>query len=181
VTIRRPIANIIVWLYRGGQVHALSLVQEILEDLGWQVRLVVTSRQSPHAGVRADVNLYSSEIHPAWLRMAHANVLIANAEQDVRQSSTSWLRPERFGEVADQLRYLRLVDEVWAQTREGFGAFAARGLPAGHVGFTARDQYCPEVAKDDAAGWLCLVGDNFGTRTCRRCCASGHRTRTSLG
>ena len=163
----RPVANVILWLYRGGQVHSFALLRDLLDGLGWDARLVVTGRQSPHEGLRADVNLFSSEIHPAWLKLAPVNVLLANAEQDVRQSSTPRLRPERFAEVTDQLRYLRLVDEVWAKTRQAEAAYARNGLPVRYVGFTARDRFLPGVAKDEGAGWLCVVGDNFGNKSLR--------------
>jgi hypothetical protein len=156
--------NLILWLHRGGQVHSVALLRELLEGLGCRVRVIVTSRMQPGESIRADVNLFSSELHPAWLPLAGRNVLIPNAEQDPRQSSTPLLRPERFGETSDQLRFYRKADTLLVKTRAAAAAFASHGLAATYVGFASRDRFLADVPKDDAAGWLCVVGDNFGNK-----------------
>ncbi len=153
--------NLLLWLHRGGQIHSIALLRELLQSLGCKVRTIITSRQNPAEAFRADINLFSSEVHPAWMKLAERNILIANLEQDCRQSSIA-LRPERFNETGDQLRYLRRLDKILVKTRVAEEVFTRLGLPVAYVGFTARDRYLPEALKEDA--WLCLMGDNFGNK-----------------
>ena len=154
--------NLILWLHRGGQVHSIALLRELLESQGCKVRTLITSRQSPAESFRADVNLFSSEVHPAWLQLAPRNVLIPNLEQDCRQSSIA-LRPERFGETRDQLRYIKRLDKLLVKTRVAEEVLGRLGLPVAYVGFTSRDRFLPEVAKEETP-WLCVMGDNFGNK-----------------
>jgi hypothetical protein len=154
--------NLLLWLHRGGQIHSIALLRDLLQsELGCKVRTIITSRQNPAEAFRADINLFSSEVHPAWMKLAEKNILIANLEQDCRQSSIT-LRPERFNETGDQLRYLRRLDRILVKTRVAEEVFTRLGLPAAYVGFTARDRYLPEVIKADK--WLCVMGDNFGNK-----------------
>jgi tetratricopeptide (TPR) repeat protein len=150
--------NLILWLHRGGQVAGAAILRELLEKLGCTTRLVVTSRDYPSDAFRADVNLFSSELSPAWTRLAPLNILIPNQEQDVRQSFGR-MHPGRFAEIEDQLGYLQLADKLLVKTHHAQEIYAKHGLRSAYIGFTCRDRYLPEVNKEREP-WLCVIGDS---------------------
>lgn len=150
--------NVILWKHRGGQVAGTGIVRELLESLGCSTRTIVTSEQGPNESLRADVNLFSSEAHPDWLTLAKKNVLLANHEQDVRQSFTPPSDRSHL-EKDDQVALLRKLDRIFAKSRHGEKVYRELGLPVTYVGFTSRDRLLPELERSDRE-WLFLIGDN---------------------
>jgi Flp pilus assembly protein TadD len=151
--------NIILWLHRGGQIAGATILRDLLETLGCTTRLIITSRDQPGPQFRADVNLFSSELHPLWLPLAKQNLLIPNQEGDVRQSFGR-MHQSRFSETTDQLAYLRLLDKLLVKTRHAEQIFRGLGLPASYIGFTCRDRLLPDVPKEKET-WLCVMGDSY--------------------
>ncbi len=150
--------NVILWKQRGGQVAGTGIVRELLESLGCSTRLIVTSEQEPNESLRADVNLFSSEVHSDWLTLAKKNVLLANHEQDVRQSFTP-PSDRSHVEKDDQVELLRKLDRIFAKSRYGEKVYRDLGLRVTYVGFTSRDRLLPDVERSDRER-LFLIGDN---------------------
>jgi hypothetical protein len=156
--------NVILWKHRGGQVAGADIVQKLLQSVGCETRLIITSQDQPDERYRADVNLFSSELHPDWLKLAKKNVLLANHEQDARQSSQP--PSDRCSlEKAEQVEHLRRVDTIFAKSRYAERLYRDFGLPATYVGFTSRDRLLPEVERSDRE-WLFLIGDNHRNKDC---------------
>lgn len=157
--------NVILWRRRGGQIHSVELIRGLLEDLGSAVRVCATSEEQANESYRADVNIFSCEIHRDWLPLARRNVLIPNQEQDALQS---FLPPwqERRGPKEDPLDWLRRLDRIWVKTRHAEEIYGRLGLPVAYIGFTSKDRMVAEIEKEEAC-WLCVVGDNFDNKNLR--------------
>jgi hypothetical protein len=81
---------------------------------------------------RARRIIHLERVFPQWISAAEINVLVPNQERFPRR----------------QLGRLRKVDAILAKTQEACSAFAGRGVPVEHLGFTSEDRFDPDVSKD---------------------------------
>ncbi len=81
---------------------------------------------------RARRIIHLERVFPQWIGAAEINVLVPNQERFPRR----------------QLGRLRKVDVILAKTHEACGAFAGRGVPVEHLGFTSEDRFDPDVSKN---------------------------------
>src|SRR5688572_25250323 len=81
---------------------------------------------------RARRIIHLERVFPQWIGAAEVNVLVPNQERFPRR----------------QLGRLRKVDVILAKTHEACDAFAGRGVPVEHLGFTSEDRFDPDVPKN---------------------------------
>ena len=81
---------------------------------------------------RARRIIHIERVFPQWVSAAEVNMLVPNQERFPRR----------------QLGRLRKMDLILAKTREAVGAFAGRGVPVEHLGFTSEDRFDPQTKKD---------------------------------
>lgn len=81
---------------------------------------------------RARRIIHLERVFPQWVSAGEVNVLVPNQERF----------PQR------HLRRLRKVGLILAKTHEAGSAFASRGVPVEHLGFTSEDRFDPKISKD---------------------------------
>ncbi|MDQ2634829.1 MAG: glycosyltransferase [Pseudomonadota bacterium] len=76
--------------------------------------------------------IHLERVFPQWIGAAEINMLVPNQERFPRR----------------QLGRLRKIDMILAKTQEACRAFAGRGVPVEHLGFTSQDRFDPDVPKN---------------------------------
>ncbi|MBU2641674.1 MAG: glycosyltransferase [Gammaproteobacteria bacterium] len=84
---------------------------------------------------RKNIMLFFENLSRSWMHCSDLAILIPNQE---------WMRP-----LTTQL--IRNCHEIWCKTRYAEHVYRERGFATRHIGFSSRDQYLPEVAKDYTA------------------------------
>lgn len=81
---------------------------------------------------RMQVGIFLEDVRPFWLQFFARKILVPNPE---------WIRP-------GTVQHLQSMDAVWCKTTHALSAFQSRALNICWLGFTSRDCFMPEVAKD---------------------------------